>query len=108
MAEIRKLKNSIVFDADKIAIELGNFKGTNMVILGAASKYLKIDIEQLEKAITDTFARKGEAIVESNINSLRAGRAVALISVHPSPAGRTFMVVFRYTQRGAPCQLRPK
>ncbi len=77
LAEIRKIKNSIVFDADKIAIELGNFKGTNMVVLGAASKYLKIDIEQLEKAITDTFSRKGEAIVESNINSLRAGRAVA-------------------------------
>jgi len=77
LAEIKKLENSIVFDADKIARDLGNFKGTNMVVLGAASKYLKIDIEKLEKAIRDTFASKGEAIVESNINSLRAGREVA-------------------------------
>lgn len=77
LAEIKKLENSIVFDADKIARDLGNFKGTNMVVLGAASKYLKIDIEKLENAIRDTFASKGEAIVESNINSLRAGREVA-------------------------------
>jgi len=77
LAELKKLKNSIVFDADQIARDLGNFKGTNMVVLGAASKYLKIDIEKLEKAIRGTFEKKGEEIVESNINSLRAGRAVA-------------------------------
>lgn len=77
LAEVRKVKNSIVFDADQIARDLGNPKGTNMVVLGAASKYLKIDIEKLEKAITDTFERKGEAVVEANINALRAGRAVA-------------------------------
>ncbi|MDD2488701.1 MAG: indolepyruvate oxidoreductase subunit beta [Bacteroidales bacterium] len=77
LAEVRKVKNSIVFDADQIARDLGNPKGTNMVVLGAASKYLKIDIEKLEDAINNTFGRKGEAIVEANINALRAGRAVA-------------------------------
>jgi len=77
LAEVRKVKNSIVFDADKIAKDLGNPKGTNMVVLGAASKYLKIDIEKLEKAIKDTFGKKGDAVVEANISALRAGRAVA-------------------------------
>ena len=77
LAEVRKVKNSIVFDADQIARDLGNPKGTNMVVLGAASKYLKIDIEKLDDAINNTFGRKGEAIVEANINALRAGRAVA-------------------------------
>ncbi|MDR0972217.1 MAG: indolepyruvate oxidoreductase subunit beta [Bacteroidales bacterium] len=77
IAEIKKIKNSIVFDADKIARDLGNPKGTNMVVLGAASKYLKIDIEKLEAAIKDIFGKKGEDVVNSNINALRAGREVA-------------------------------
>mgnify|MGYP001137359361 FL=1 len=77
LAEVKKVKNSIVFNADKIALDLGNPKGTNMVVLGAASKYLRIDIEKLEKAINDTFGRKGEEVVMANINALRAGREVA-------------------------------
>lgn len=77
LAEVKKVKNSIVFNADKIALDLGNPKGTNMVVLGAASKYLRIDIEKLEKAINDTFGRKGEDVVMANINALRAGREVA-------------------------------
>ncbi len=77
IAEIKKIKNSIVFDADQIARDVGNPRGTNMVVLGAASKYLKISIENLESAIKDVFGRMGEAIVESNIQALRAGREVA-------------------------------
>ncbi|MFA5540122.1 MAG: indolepyruvate oxidoreductase subunit beta [Bacteroidales bacterium] len=77
IAEVKKVKNSIVFDADQIAREAGNPKGTNMVVLGAASKYLRIDIEKLEDAIKDIFSRKGEAIVNANIDALRAGRKVA-------------------------------
>jgi indolepyruvate ferredoxin oxidoreductase, beta subunit len=77
LAEVKKVKNSIVFNADKIALELGNPKGTNMVVLGAASKYLRIDIEKLENAIRSIFGRKGEEVVMANINALRAGREVA-------------------------------
>lgn len=77
LAEVKKVKNSIVFNADKIALDLGNPKGTNMVVLGAASKYLKIDIEKLENAIRSIFGRKGEEVVMANINALRAGREVA-------------------------------
>ncbi len=77
LAEVKKVKNSIVFNADKIALDLGNPKGTNMVVLGAASKYLRIDIEKLENAIRSIFGRKGEEVVMANINALRAGREVA-------------------------------
>ena len=77
IAEINKLPHSIVFDADTIAKEVHNPKGTNMVVLGAASKYLGIDIEKLEDAVRSNFGRKGEAIVNANIDALRAGRAVA-------------------------------
>ena len=77
MAEINKIPNHIVFDADAIAKEIKNPKGTNMVVLGAASKYLKIDIEKLENAIRSIFGKKGDDVVNANIDALRAGRAVA-------------------------------
>lgn len=77
LAEVKKVKNHILFDADAIAKEVNNPKGTNMVVLGAASKYLKIDLESLEEAVRSNFARKGEAVIEANIAALRAGRAVA-------------------------------
>lgn len=77
LAEVRKIKNHILFDADKIAKEINNPKGTNMVVLGAASKYLGIDIEKLEAAVRTNFARKGDAIIDANIAALRAGREVA-------------------------------
>ncbi len=77
LAEVRKVKNHILFDADKIAKEVNNPKGTNMVVLGAASKYLRIDIEKLELAVRGIFGRKGEAVVDANIAALRAGREVA-------------------------------
>ena len=77
LAEVRKIKNHILFDADKIAKEINNPKGTNMVVLGAASKYLGIDIEKLEAAVRSKFARKGDAIIDANIAALRAGREVA-------------------------------
>lgn len=73
----RKVPNHIIFDADQIAKDVNNPKGTNMVVLGAASKYLKIDLAKLEDAVRQNFARKGEAVVEANIQALRAGREVA-------------------------------
>jgi len=77
LAEVKKIKNHILFDADAIAKEVNNPKGTNMVVLGAASKYLRIDIEKLEDGVRSIFGKKGDAVVDANIAALRAGRAVA-------------------------------
>lgn len=77
MAEIRKVKNHIVLDADQIATESGSARSANMVILGAASPFLDIAMEVLEEAIRSTFNRKGEEIVNMNLNALRTGRQVA-------------------------------
>lgn len=77
LAEINKVPNHIYFDADAIAKEVKNPKGTNMVVLGAASKYLKLDMEKLEGAVRAIFGKKGEAIVKANLAALRAGRAIA-------------------------------
>ena len=75
--EINKIPNHIMFDADAVAKEANNPKGTNMVVLGAASKHLGIDLDKLEDAVRSNFGKKGESIVNANIAALRAGRAVA-------------------------------
>lgn len=77
IAEVKKIPHHILLDADAIAKEVKNPKGANMVVLGAASKYLKIDIEKLENAVRSIFGKKGDAVVDANIAALRAGRAVA-------------------------------
>jgi indolepyruvate ferredoxin oxidoreductase, beta subunit len=76
--EIRKIKNSIVFDADAIAKEAGSAKSSNMVILGAASSFITVPFESIENAVRKLFSRKGEEIVEMNLKALREGRKLSL------------------------------
>lgn len=45
-----------------------------MVLLGAAAPYLELPFDELEKAIRAIFGRKGDAVVETNIKAIRAGR----------------------------------
>jgi indolepyruvate ferredoxin oxidoreductase beta subunit len=74
IAEIKKLRNHIILDADSIAKETGSARAGNIVILGAASKFIDMKFESLENSIIQLFRRKGEEVVESNLKALRAGR----------------------------------
>ena len=47
-------------------------------MLGAASPFLDIPYESLENGIRKIFSRKGQKIVELNIEALKAGRAFSL------------------------------
>ena len=71
--EIWKLPNYITIDANKVAKEEGSVKAANIVILGAASPFLGLKYESLQKAVTQIFAPKGEDIVKLNLKALRAG-----------------------------------
>jgi indolepyruvate ferredoxin oxidoreductase beta subunit len=72
--EIKKIKNHIILDADKIAKESGSARSGNMVILGAASLFIEMPYESLENAVKELFGRKGEPIVDANLKALKAGR----------------------------------
>lgn len=72
-AELNKLPNKVVLNADKIAQDLGSARSANMVILGAAAPFLKIDFADIENAVKEIFARKGESVVNVNLACLRAG-----------------------------------
>jgi indolepyruvate ferredoxin oxidoreductase, beta subunit len=73
LAEVRKYKNHIALPADEIARDINAPKSANIVVLGAASPYIGIEMNMLEKALKKLFGSKGDEIVEANIQALRAG-----------------------------------
>ncbi len=76
-AEINKLPHKVLINADKIAKEVGTIRVANMVLLGATTPFLGIDLELIQESIRDIFGKKGEEIVEMNLTALAAGRAIA-------------------------------
>ena len=76
-AEIKKIKNHVIIDADRIAKDLGTAKAANIVILGAAAKFIDMPFESFEKALKAIFGRKGDKVVEMNIAALHAGAKAA-------------------------------
>ena len=77
ISEIKSLPKQIALDADKISRDMGSPKSANMVILGAASPYLDLDYQKLDNAIRYLFKRKGEEIININLEALKAGRNIA-------------------------------
>jgi indolepyruvate ferredoxin oxidoreductase beta subunit len=74
---IKARKNTIILDADKLAKEVGSPRSSNIVALGAATPFIDIPYEAFEEAIRQIFMKKGERVIEANIQALAAGRAVA-------------------------------
>ena len=74
MSSLEALPNVITLDCDSIARETGSPRSSNMVLLGASAAVLDIIApDRLREGIKAIFARKGEAIVESNIAAFNAG-----------------------------------
>ena len=71
--KVKALPHAKVLDDKALAKEAGNLRGTNMVIVGAASEKLPIRKETLEKAIEELFGAKGADIVASNIRAFELG-----------------------------------
>jgi indolepyruvate ferredoxin oxidoreductase beta subunit len=74
LAEIEKLPHHIAINADEIAREVKSRRSSNMVMLGAASPFLDLPYKSLENGIKKIFGRKGEKVVELNLDAIKAGR----------------------------------
>ncbi|MBO4805160.1 MAG: indolepyruvate oxidoreductase subunit beta [Paludibacteraceae bacterium] len=73
MGELDELPN-VQLDIEAIAAELKSPKSANMVLLGMAAPYIEVlTVEQLRKAVSVIFARKGEAVVEANLRAFDRG-----------------------------------
>lgn len=75
--EIEKHSHHIALNADEIARSIKSPRSSNMVMLGAASPFLDIPYTSIENGIKKIFGKKGEKIVQLNIDALRAGREFA-------------------------------
>ncbi len=71
--EISQIKNHLAFDAVQIAKNLGSIKATNIVMLGAAAKFIGLEFNILQEAIKTVFSTKGKKIVQMNLDALDAG-----------------------------------
>jgi indolepyruvate ferredoxin oxidoreductase beta subunit len=78
LIEIEKLPHHIVITADEFAKQIKSPRSSNMVMLGAASPFIDIPYESLESGIRKIFGRKGEKVVQLNIEALKAGREFAI------------------------------
>ena len=74
---IKAIDHHVSLDVDAIAKEVASPRAANIVLLGAASPFLGIEVEKIEEGIRNVFGRKGEAIVEMNLKAFRAGLEVA-------------------------------
>ena len=73
--ELAKLEHVVSFNANEIAKQLK--ARSNMVLLGATVPYLGIEMEKVEEAIAHIFGKKGQEVVDLNIQAVRAGYAEA-------------------------------
>lgn len=74
MHELAQIDNLVAFDMDEVAKNIGSPRSANMVLMGAASPFIQIPAQELEEGVAKLFERKGEKIVNANIEAFRAGR----------------------------------
>jgi len=75
--KIQEVERRVIVDSQRLAKEAGFSKAQNMVMLGAASSYLILKRESLERFIRVLFERRGERVVEINLKAFRLGREAA-------------------------------
>ena len=75
--QFNEFPKSILLDADAIARNIGSIRASNMVMLGAASPFIQIPEKNLKGAIIKLFEKKGEKIIDININAFEEGKKIA-------------------------------
>ncbi len=74
---IESFPHHVIVDARDLAKKTGNIRASNIVLLGAASHFLPFNDQTFEKAIRQLFERKGERIVQMNIDAYYEGKKAA-------------------------------
>ena len=70
------------FDAQRIALELGDLRLANTVMLGAMADHLPFPAEVLEEAVLKRFKARKPQMVELNRQAFMAGRAAEKAAQH--------------------------
>lgn len=72
--EVKAHGHSIVIDGDGISKEIGAPRAINMIMLGASSPFLELPYNMLEDGILVIFGRKGEDVVNKNLEAFHRGK----------------------------------
>ncbi|MDR1126644.1 MAG: indolepyruvate oxidoreductase subunit beta [Treponema sp.] len=67
-----------IINAVALSKSAGLPKAVNVVMVGAASLFLPISIEDMEATIEETFAAKGQGVIDANKRAFRLGREETL------------------------------
>jgi indolepyruvate ferredoxin oxidoreductase beta subunit len=75
--KVKSIPRSIIVDSAKLAQEAGFARAQNMVMLGAASVHLILEVENLQEYIRELFKRHGDKVVDINLKAFDLGRNAA-------------------------------
>lgn len=79
MARLEQVGNVVSLDVESLAKEAGApAQAANMVLLGAAIPMLDIDHDKMLDGVRRVFARKGDAVVASNVAAVETGYAASV------------------------------
>jgi len=83
LARMKELPRSVAVPASTLARQAGSGYAVNLVMVGAASPHLPLDSRLLEEAIVTMFQRKGDRVVQINLDAFNLGRVAGaeLVSV---------------------------
>ena len=74
LAHIKAFPNHVLLDVEVLAKSVGApAQAANMVLLGAAIPMLGIEHDKMIAGVKRVFARKGEAVVATNVKAVEAG-----------------------------------
>lgn len=76
--KLHSLPYAVIVDAVSAARAAGHAQASNMVMLGAATRYLPVRPESIEKQIEQFFANKSGKLVEINLRAFRSGQETML------------------------------
>jgi indolepyruvate ferredoxin oxidoreductase beta subunit len=89
----------VALDAERLAKKAGSPKVQNTVVLGAAAMHLPLPSELFENQLRRLFARKGERIVNANLNAFRMGDAASRFAADLVAAGVASGTIARVVSR---------
>lgn len=74
LAHVKAVEHHVLVDVEELAKQAGApVQAANMVLLGAAIPMLGIDHDKMIEGVKRIFARKGEAVVVTNIAAIEIG-----------------------------------
>jgi len=75
ISAVKSIPNHRLVEADALAKEAGFAKTVNTVMVGAASCFLPVKAQSLEKTITEVFSKKDSSVVKANVKAFKLGQA---------------------------------